>query len=90
MARNAELRAANYQTPVTNHEDMKKLVRWMARGFLAVVSGILWVLSMPPVRDAIWNRAVGKGKQKVIDAKARIVESSAKEEGVKKDEGLLG
>lgn len=69
---------------------MKKLVSWMARGFLAVASGVLWVLSMPPVRDAIWNKAVGKSKEKVIDAKARVVDASAKKEAKKKKRGLFG
>jgi hypothetical protein len=70
---------------------MNKLVTWAFKGFLAVASGVLWVLSMPPVRDAIWKKTVGKGKEKVIDAKARVVESSAKEVAKKKKKrGLFG
>ncbi len=52
---------------------MKKLFALFVRGFLALLSGLLWILSIPRVRDWIWGKIVGKSKKKVIDARAKVV-----------------
>ena len=43
-----------------------------------MLSGILYILSLPAVRNFLWDKVVGKGQEKVIDAKARIVEEEEK------------
>ncbi|MCH8049446.1 hypothetical protein IH979_01910 [Patescibacteria group bacterium] len=50
----------------------KKRSRILA-GFLSFLSGILYILSLPAVRNFIWNQLVGKSREKVIDAKAKVV-----------------
>lgn len=47
-------------------------------GLLSMLSGLLYILSVPQVRNFIWDRLVGKGQKKVIDAQARIVEEEQK------------
>jgi hypothetical protein len=64
---------------------MKKKRHFFLRGLLSLASGVLYVLSLPKVRDWIWKKTVGRGKEKVIDAKAKLVDADAK-----KDKGLLG
>lgn len=46
--------------------------RGLIRGVLAIAAGILHILSLPPVRNYLWGKAV-KGGEKVIDAKAKDV-----------------
>lgn len=69
---------------------MRRFVSWLTRGFLAVLSGILWVLSLPKVRDAIWGKVVGKSQEKVIDARAHVVEGTKTGGKKKKKKGLFG
>ncbi|MBU0613820.1 hypothetical protein KJ766_00860 [Patescibacteria group bacterium] len=52
---------------------MKKRLLGLAKGALGIVSGILYILSLPPVRDFIWNKVLNKGKEKVVDAQAKVV-----------------
>lgn len=47
-------------------------------GFLSMLSGVLYILSLPAVRNFLWGKIVGKGQEKVIDAKARIVKEEEK------------
>ena len=49
-------------------------------GLLAFVGGVLNILSLPPVRNYIWDRLV-KGGERVIDAKATEVKE-AKKKGI--------
>jgi len=52
---------------------MKKLVRGVGRVFLALGSLIMWILSFKAVRNWLWNKVEKKGKEKIVDAKAKIV-----------------
>jgi len=54
---------------------MKKLVRGVGRIFLALGSFILWILSFKAVRNWLWNKAETVGKEKIVDAKAKIVKA---------------
>ncbi|MBT3230835.1 hypothetical protein HN358_03610 [Candidatus Uhrbacteria bacterium] len=38
----------------------------------------MWLLSLKVVRNWIWKKVETKGKEKIIDAKAKIVEKSEK------------
>ncbi len=52
---------------------------------LGIASGILYILSLPPVRDFIWKKFLNQGKKKIVDAKARVIN-----EEEKKDKKLFG
>lgn len=52
---------------------MKKISMLIKRGILALASATLNILAMPAVRNTIWDSAVRKGKEKVVDAEAKIV-----------------
>ena len=65
---------------------MKKVVSWIVKGVLAALSALLWVLSLPKVRNFIWDRVIGKSREKVIDVKAKVVEGEEK----KKKRGIFG
>lgn len=54
---------------------MKKLVRGVGRIFLALGSFILWILSFKAVHNWLWNKAETVGKEKIVDAKAKIVKA---------------
>lgn len=64
---------------------MKKLLKGLLRGGLGVLSGLLYILSIPKVRNMIWGKAIGKSREKIVDAKARVVESDRE-----KKKGLFG
>jgi len=51
----------------------KQKRHWILRPFLAIGSFVFYILSFPFVRNWIWDRVMNKGKEKVIDAKAKIV-----------------
>ena len=51
----------------------EKKRHWILRGILAIGSAILYVLSFPTVRNWIWKKAIKKGKEKIVDAEAKIV-----------------
>ena len=57
------------------------------KGFLKLVGGMLSILSLPAVRNFLWERATGKAKEKIVDAEARVVE---KEEKKKPKKRLFG
>ncbi|MFH1631482.1 MAG: hypothetical protein ABIA47_00445 [bacterium] len=57
---------------------MKKMLHYMWKGALGIGSAILTILSFPPVRNFIWKKTVGKGQQKVVDAKAKVVKEEDK------------
>lgn len=66
---------------------MAKKRHILIRGLLTLASGALYILSLPKIRDWVWNRTVGRGREKVIDAKAKLVDAD-KKAGEKK--GILG
>lgn len=67
---------------------MKKLFRLIIAGLLSILSGILWLLSLPKVRDWVWKKTINRGREKVIDAKAKVVEGGEKTTG-EKEKGVL-
>ncbi|MBT4856773.1 MAG: hypothetical protein HOI80_02550 [Alphaproteobacteria bacterium] len=54
---------------------MKKLSRGLLRIVLAAGSFIMWILSFQAVRSWLWNKAETKGKEKIVDAKAKVVKN---------------
>lgn len=42
--------------------------------FLALGSLVMWILSFKVVRKWLWNKAEKKGKEKIVEAKAKIVD----------------
>jgi hypothetical protein len=52
---------------------MQKRRNLFIRILLAILSAILYILSLPMVRNWIWKKTVEKSRAQVIDAKARIV-----------------
>ena len=44
------------------------------RVFLKLVGGLVGLLSLPPVRNFLWNRVAQKAKEKIVDVEARVVE----------------
>lgn len=59
---------------------MNKLVRGIGRVFLALGSLIMWILSFKVVRNWLWSKAEKKGKEKIVDAKAKIVKGKGDRE----------
>jgi hypothetical protein len=43
------------------------------RGLLWLGSVLLSILSIPAVRNWIWGKIVKKGKEKIVDAEAKVV-----------------
>jgi len=39
---------------------------------LVIASGLLWILSFKPIREAIWRKVSKKAKEKIIDVEAKI------------------
>jgi len=60
-------------------EPNKNKKRRLWNGFVSVLSGILYILSLPAVRNFLWNKLVNKGQEKIVDAKAKIVEADQKD-----------
>ncbi len=52
---------------------MGRIKYWTKKAILGFFSMILNILAMPQVRNTIWDSAVRKGKEKVVDAEAKIV-----------------
>ena len=61
---------------------MKKTIKALVRAGLALLSGLIYILSLPQVRNLVWGKAMGKGREKVIDAKAKIVKEEEKKRGL--------
>ncbi len=57
---------------------MNKLVRGVVRLIVAFGSFLLWLLSFKAVRSWLWRKAEKVGKEKIVDAKAKIVEGKKK------------
>ncbi|MDP2631607.1 MAG: hypothetical protein Q8P30_02450 [Candidatus Uhrbacteria bacterium] len=55
---------------------MKKILSFLWRGVLGFFSGIIAILSLPPVRNFIWSKTLGKGKKKIVEAQAKVVDTS--------------
>lgn len=53
----------------------KNILLRIALGF---GSFMMWILSFKAVRNWLWNKVETKGKEKIIDAKAKIVEKDKK------------
>ena len=68
---------------------MPKISNIFARGVLGFFSLVFSVLSMPPVRDFLWKKMVGKGKEKIVDAEARVIAKDGMEKKVVKKKGLF-
>jgi hypothetical protein len=62
---------------------MPKVTNIVLRVFLGFFSLVFSVLSLPPVRDMLWGKMVKKGKEKIVDAEAKVV-------GEDKKKGLFG
>ncbi|MFH1712341.1 MAG: hypothetical protein ABH846_03865 [Patescibacteria group bacterium] len=60
-------------------ENITPKKRRLWSGFVSLLSGILYILSLPAVRNFIWNKIVGKSQEKIVDAKAKIVEEEEKD-----------
>lgn len=58
--------------------NMKKPITLFLKVILTFFSGVFYVLSLPPVRNAIWGKMVKKGEEKVVDAKARVIKGEKK------------
>jgi hypothetical protein len=52
---------------------MNKLVNGLLRIVLAIGSFVFWILSFKAVRGWLWNKAEVVGKEKIVDAKAKVV-----------------
>jgi hypothetical protein len=48
----------------------KRTLSWILSG----ISGLLYVLLIPRIRDFVWKNTVGRAREKVVDAKAHVVE----------------
>ncbi len=59
---------------------MPKTRNIILRAILGFFSLVFSVLSLPAVRNLIWDKAVTKGKEKIVDAEAKIVEEDKKQE----------
>ncbi|MFA6130647.1 MAG: hypothetical protein WC730_00055 [Patescibacteria group bacterium] len=52
---------------------LRNVLKLFLRGGLGFVSTILTILSIPQVRDFLWNKVLNKSKEKIVDAKAKVV-----------------
>ncbi len=55
----------------------------LLRLVIGVGSFVMWLLSFKAVRSWIWKRVESKGREKIIDAKAKVVEKSEKKRFLK-------
>ncbi len=62
---------------------MPRITSLIARVFLGFLSFAFSVLALPAVRNMVWDKAVQKGKEKIVDAEAKVV-------GEDKKKGLFG
>lgn len=70
----------------TNMKKQKPKRHLLLRGFLKIGKFFLGILALPVVRNAIWDKSVGKAKEKVIDVEAKVVEEDKKAQ----KKGLFG
>ncbi|MFH1611264.1 MAG: hypothetical protein ABIA83_01540, partial [Patescibacteria group bacterium] len=47
---------------------------FLLRIAISLGSFVMWILSFKAVRTWLWNKAEEKGKEKIIDAKAKVVD----------------
>lgn len=52
---------------------MPRITSLIARIFLGFLSFVFSVLALPAVRNMVWDKAVKKGKEKIVDAEARVI-----------------
>ncbi len=57
---------------------MKKIFKYSWKIVVAIGSAIIWILTIPFIRDLIWRKAKKVGEKKIIDAEAKIVERMRK------------
>ncbi|MFA6522213.1 MAG: hypothetical protein WCT24_01305 [Patescibacteria group bacterium] len=57
---------------------IRNLFKFAARGGLGVASTVLSILSIPQVRDFLWNKVLNKGKSKIVDVQAKVVQEEKK------------
>ncbi|MBU1126227.1 MAG: hypothetical protein ABH826_03720 [Patescibacteria group bacterium] len=53
---------------------MKKIFKWAWKILAALGSAMIYVLTIPRVRNFLWNKVKKVGKEKIIDAEVKIVE----------------
>jgi len=58
------------------HMSDKPKKHFLLRAVVGLGSFVLWILSFKAVRTWIWNKVESKGKEKIVDVKAKIVEKS--------------
>ncbi len=51
----------------------KQKRHWILRPILAIGSAVIYILSFPLIRNWLWKKAIKKGKEKIVDAEAKIV-----------------
>jgi hypothetical protein len=51
---------------------MPKTNPWI-RLLVGIGSVLLWILSLPFVRNFVWGKVMKKGQEKIVEAQAKIV-----------------
>lgn len=46
------------------------------RILVATASALIWILSLPFVRNWVWGKMVKKGQEKIVEAQAKVVSKS--------------
>lgn len=46
------------------------------RVLVAVGTALVWILSLPFVRNWVWGKMVKKGQEKIVEAQAKVVNKS--------------
>ena len=57
---------------------MKKPFAVIIKVILGIGTAVFYVLSLPPVRNLIWKKAVDKGEKKIVDVKAKVAKGEKK------------